>query len=182
MNQKRIDYEIILLLLKKSSHGREISKELKVPLSSIQRAISGLEKENVIEYKKIGKNKAYSIKKHLPARIYVYNAEHYKLLKIIETYKKLGPFFEDLIKRYPDKMIVLFGSFARFAAKIDSDVDIYIETTNPSIKKEIEGTYSMASVKIGKFDKNDLLIKEIIDNHAIIRGIEKFYEKTGFFK
>ncbi|TAL56163.1 MAG: ArsR family transcriptional regulator, partial [Nanoarchaeota archaeon] len=68
MNQKRIYYEIILLLLKKNSYGREISKELKVPLTSIQRTISDLEKESIIEYKKIGKNKVYGIKKHLPAR------------------------------------------------------------------------------------------------------------------
>ena len=182
MNQKRIDYEVLLLLLKKNSYGREISKDLKIPLTTIQRAISGLEKENAIEYKKIGKNKVYTIKKHLPARLHIYTAEHYKLQRVIEAYKKLGPLFEELIKKYPDKLIVLFGSFARFSAKIDSDVDIYIETTNPSIKKEIEGVYSTASVKIGKFDKNDLLIKEIIDNHAIIQGAEKFYEKTQFFE
>ena len=41
---------------------------------------------------------------------------------------------------------------------------------------------SKLSIKIGKFDTKSLLIKEIIKNHVIIRGLEDFYERVEFFK
>ena len=65
--------------------------------------------------------------------------------------------------------------------KKDSYIDIYIETTNNKLKKEIEKISTKISLKIGKYDKSNFLIKEIDKNHAIIKGIEKYYEKKGFF-
>ena len=43
-------------------------------------------------------------------------------------------------------------------------------------------TNSKLSIKIGKFNTKSLLIKEIIKNHIIIRGLEDFYERAEFFK
>jgi len=34
---------------------------------------------------------------------------------------------------------------------------------------------------MGRYDKENLLIKEIESNHIIIKGIEKFYKKNRFF-
>ena len=46
----------------------------------------------------------------------------------------------------------------------------------------VKETNSKLSIKIGKFDTKSLLIKEIIKNHIIIRGVEEFYERVEFFK
>ena len=78
-------------------------------------------------------------------------------------------------------MILLFGSYAKGNIRKDSDLDIYIETTNIKVKKKVQDIYDPISVKIGKFNPNDLLIKEIIKNHVIIKGGEEYYEKNGFF-
>ncbi len=32
------------------------------------------------------------------------------------------------------------------------------------------------------FDTKSLMIKEIIKNHVILKGVEYFYEKTEFFE
>ena len=72
---------------------------------------------------------------------------------------------------------MLFCSYAKGLAKKDSDIDIYIETKNRNVKKSIEDIHSKISVKIGIFDIKSLLIKEIIKDHIIIKGIEVFYEK-----
>ena len=77
---------------------------------------------------------------------------------------------------------MVFGSYAKDTANSKSDVDIYIETEDKKIKTEIESISSKVSVKIGKYDKSSLLIKEIEDNHIIIKGVEKFYENRGFFE
>ena len=79
-------------------------------------------------------------------------------------------------------MIILFGSYAKGISKKDSDIDIYLETNDNSIKTRVKEINSKLSIKIGKFDTKSLLIKEIIKNHIIIRGLEDFYERVEFFK
>jgi hypothetical protein len=32
------------------------------------------------------------------------------------------------------------------------------------------------------FDTKDLLIREMMKDHIIIKGVEAYYEKTGFFE
>ena len=115
-------------------------------------------------------------------RNFVYSAEIYKLSKLIEKYPELGVILEDIKNSLPELMIILFGSYAKGIAKQESDIDIYIETANKSIKEKIKGINSKINVKIGKFDTNSLLIKEIIKNHVILRGVEQFYEKSRFFE
>ena len=57
-----------------------------------------------------------------------------------------------------------------------------MKTTAKKVKEDIENINSKINVKIGIFDNDDLLINEIIKNHVIIKGVEKFYEKIKFFK
>lgn len=183
MNQNRIntENEIILQLLKNPCHGRKIAKELNMPLTTVQRALNYLVSKNVIEYNTVGRNKLYEIRKNIPAKLQVYSAEHYKFAKLIEKYPVLGPLSEDIMKKSIG-IAILFGSYAKFIAKKESDIDLYIETADQELKAEIESVNSKLSVKIGKFNKEDLLIKEIIKNHVVIHGVEEYYEKLGFFK
>src|SRR3990167_5644605 len=70
-----------------------------------------------------------------------------------------------------------FGTYAKGLTKKDSDIDIYIETKSRNVKKTIEEIHSKINVKIGTFDTKSPLIKGIIKDHVIIRGIEVFYDK-----
>ncbi|NWG09078.1 MAG: nucleotidyltransferase domain-containing protein [Nitrososphaerales archaeon] len=176
-----IDYEIILFLLTGKYHLRGIARYLDISHSTVLRKLNVLLKENVLDYRKEGKNKVFFIKKNLEARNYVLNAERYKLIKLIKKYPELGIIIEDILKKCKVKLIILFGSYAKFTAKKDSDIDIYVETRNRKIKEEIETVHSRISVKIGNFDLDSSLIKEIIKNHVLLRGAEEFYEKTKFF-
>ena len=74
------------------------------------------------------------------------------------------------------------GNYAKFIPKDDSDIDIYVDTTDKKIKETINNIHDKISAKIGEFSKEDLLIQEIIKNHVIVIGGEIFYEKLGFFK
>jgi hypothetical protein len=49
------------------------------------------------------------------------------------------------------------------------------------IQKELEETNSKLSIKIGLYNKKNLLIKEIENSHIIIKGVEEFYERNEFF-
>jgi len=183
MNQNRnIELEIILSLVKGKAHLREIARAINEPLSNVLRRVEKLKKENVLDYKQEGKNKVFFIKNNLNSRNYIYSAEFYKLSKLLSKYPNLSIILEDAKKNAPKGMIILFGSYAKGTAKEDSDIDIYIETTDNKIKNKVQELNTKLSIKTGKFDLNSLLIKEIIKNHVIVRGVEDYYEKTGFFK
>ena len=108
--------------------------------------------------------------------------ERYKLIKLLKKYPELGIIISDVLKKTREKMIILFGSYAKFRAKKDSDIDIYVETRDKKVKKELEFINSKIRIKIGTFDTSSLLIKEIVKDHVILRGVERFYEKTKFLE
>lgn len=181
-NRDNIDLEVILLLLRGENHLRGIAKQLNESHSTVLRKLDKLLKENVLDYKTEGKNKVFFIKKNLQAKNYVFNAERYKLIKLLKLYPELSIIIEDILKRSEANLIVLFGSYAKFIAKKDSDIDVYVETRSRKVKDEIELIHSKIKVKIGDFMTDSLLIKEIIKNHVILKGVEEFYEKTKFFE
>ena len=180
-NWDNLDYEIVLLLIKGERHLRDISIALDASHSTVMRRLNMLASENALDYRTEGKNKVFSIKKNLEGRNYVYNAERYKLSKVIKKYPALAVIIEDALKKTDARLIILFGSYAKFSAKEDSDIDVYIETNGKKAKEAVESVNSMIRVKTGDFNLESLLIKEIVKNHVIIRGVEDFYEKTGFF-
>ncbi len=184
MVQKRNGFEldIVELLLRKENHVRGIAKQLNESHSTISRKLNNLKKENVIDSRNEGKNKIFFLKKNITTRSYILQAELHKLTKLLHTHPELSVTFEEILKKTNEKLIVLFGSYAKGLAKNDSDIDVYIETKSRSIKKSIEGINSRINVKIGIFDTKSPLIKEIIKDHVIIRGIEEFYEKKQFFE
>ena len=170
--------EVILVLLKNKIHLREIARNLGESHSTILRKINELTKENIIEADVQGKNRIYSLKNNLKAKSMIYMAENYKLTKLLKKYPKLTVILDEVQKKAGEKLVVIFGSYAKFLPRQDSDIDIFIETKNKKIKNTIKEINSKLSIKIGLFDKNSLLIKEIIKNHVILRGVEEFYERT----
>lgn len=179
MIQKRdnIELDSIELLLKKENHVRCIAQRLHESHSTVSRKLNNLKKENVIDSRKEGKNKIFFLKKNIISHSYILQAELHKLTKLLRKHAELGIIFEEILKKTDEKLIVLFGSYAKGLAKKDSDIDIYIETKSRNTKKLVESIHSKLNVKIGSFDTKSPLIKEIIKNHIIIRGIEEFYEK-----
>jgi len=180
-NRNNLDSEIILLLLKNESHLRGIARQLNEPHATVLRRLNALVEENVLDYRQEGRNKVFFIKRNLQAKNYVFNAERYKLIKLLNEHPELGIIIEDILKKTKEKLIILFGSYAKFTAKRDSDIDVYVETRSRETKGNVEMIHSRLKVKIGDFDLDSELIREIIKDHIILRGVEEFYEKTKFF-
>ena len=181
MEQKDYKLEIVLELLRGEGHVRGISRVLYTNHMIISRKIKELSRENVVDYKTEGKNKSYFLKKTSEARAYVFMAENYKLLRLLAKYSTLRNIIEKIQNRKKIKIAILFGSYTKYLAKQESDVDIYIEVADKETKRELSLTDSRLSIKTGKLDKENLLIKEIIKNHIILKGMEEYYEKIGFF-
>jgi len=180
MEQKDYKLEVLLALLKEQNHVRGIAKLLNVNHMLVSRKIKEPLSYNVVDYRQEGKNKVYFIKKTIESRAYVFMAEHYKLVQLIYKYPDLRRCIDKIQKDKRIKLAILFGSFAKGLAKKQSDIDVFIESKG-DIKRDLALIDSRLSIKTGKYDKSNTMIKEIEKNHVVLKGIEVFYEKNKFF-
>jgi predicted nucleotidyltransferase len=174
MLQKENDFEIIELLRKEPTHLREVSKKLNLIPSTTMRALRRLREENIVDFKKEGRNNKYFLKESLEAQSVLIMAEQYKLTRLLQE-PTLRRIIGDLRANTKGELIMLFGSYAKGLAKESSDIDIYVETEDSALKRRLEKIDARLSIKIGKFEKDSLLIKEIIKNHIIIQNAERYY-------
>ena len=175
-------FRVIDELLKKENHIRGIAKNLKTNHTGIIRIVNELARENVLDYEQKGRNKVYFLKKTSESRAFVFMTENYKLVSLLKKDVILRNVIDKIQKEKKIKLAVLFGSYAKGLASQESDIDVYIETGNMKLKKSLEMINSKLSIKIGVFDLKSLLIKEIIKNHVILKGVEEFYKKNEFFE
>ena len=179
MSQKNYNTLIIENLLKSSNHVRGIAEDIGTNQTTVSRKLQELYKENVVDYRYEGKNKVYFLKRSLEAKQYACIAEFHKAIRIINKYPFMRKIFEQLRKNDNIHLAILFGSYAKGNPARNSDIDIYIEATEPNLKKQAESIDSRIRAKIGKYDKDNILIKEIQKNHVIIKGVEEYYEKNS---
>jgi predicted nucleotidyltransferase len=177
-----ISSEIIDILSGEEIHARALAKMLDTNHMTVIRNLKELVSENVLEFRKEGRNKVYFLKKSMEARNYAFISELYKLNKILKNYPELRKTIKNIQQNKKIGLAVLFGSYARGTANKNSDIDIFIETKDRKLKQELELLNSRLSVKIGEYDRSSPLIKEIEKNHVILKGVEPFYEKTGFLQ
>ena len=181
MEQKNYTYEIIKELLEGPLHVRGMAKKINTNHMMISRKVRKLLNENVLDYTLEGRNKAYFIKKTIEAKNHVFITEFYKLNQTLKKYPELRNIIKSIQNNGKIKLAVLFGSYAKHTAKRDSDIDIFIETTDKKLKRELELIDSKLGIKIGRYNRRNLLIREIEKNHVILKGVELYYEKNQFF-
>jgi predicted nucleotidyltransferase len=177
-----ISSEILNVLFGEEIHARALAKRLDINHMTVIRNLKELVSENVLEFRKEGRNKVYFLKKNMESRNYEVISELYKLNKILKNYPELRQTIKKIQQNKKIGLAVLFGSYARGTVNKNSDIDVFIETKDRNLKKELELLNSRLSVKIGEYDRSSPLIKEIEKNHVIIKGAEIFYEKIRFLQ
>ena len=177
MEQKDYKFEIVNMLLKKNNHVRSLAKKLGTNHTTISRKIKELSELNIVDYKQEGKNKVYFIKKNPEAKAFIFMTENYKLNQILKKHPYIRKIIEKIQGNKKIRLAIIFGSYARGEETKKSDIDIYTETMDRKIKKDLEMIDSKVNVKIGQYDRKNLLIKEMEKNHVIVKGVEKYYEK-----
>lgn len=173
--------KIILTILNGELHVRGLASKLNTNHVTIINKLRDLVAENVLDFRLKGKNKVYFLKKTIEAKNYVLVAELYKLNKTLRLYPVLRHISEKIQQNKKMKLAILFGSYAKGVADEKSDIDIFVETKDRDLKRQLEQLNSKLSVKIGSYDKSNPVIKEIEKNHVIIKGVELFYERNQFF-
>ncbi len=179
---EQTELEIVLELLKrKELHVRGIAKVISQPHANVSRTMKKLLNKNIVDFRLEGKNKLFRLKKGLESLNYAYMAEHFKLSKLLEKYDYLSAIIEPILEKTGQKLIIIFGSYAKFNAKKGSDIDVFIATSSRKLKTEIEDINLKLSVKIGELNKKNPLVREIIQDHVILRGVESYYEINKIF-
>ena len=182
MKQKCYEFDIVTVLLERPMHVREIARELNTNSMTVLRKLKDLHSSNIVDFKKKGKNDEYFIKKSIEGKEFVCMTEHYKLIRFLQKYpllrRVIGIIRDD--KRF--RMAILFGSYAKGYARKESDIDVYINTMDRKIKQDLQYNDGDLSIKIGKYSKSSPLLAEIRKKNIIIKGVEDYYERTGFFE
>lgn len=163
----------------KRIYGRDVAKRLKMNQKTVSNILNELEKEHILKFTQEGKNKYYYLNE-----FYSYIKEIIQLMEtqrkinFLEKYERLKGLFLRLRER-SDGISIIFGSYANFSANEKSDLDVFVMGDIRDIE-DLEGLYN---VKINiiksnknKFDKKEHIIKEIIKNHIILKGVEDFIE------
>lgn len=179
--EQNITNEIVHLLMKGDLHPRGLAEKLHSNHMTVSRRLRNLIEENVVDYRKEGKNKVYFLKKSIEGRNAVMIAEIYRQSNILHQYPVLRGIFESFQEIPGIPLVLLFGSYAKGRATKESDIDVYAETLDTDVKKQLERRHSSLSIKIGTFDPSSPLIREIIKDHIVIRGVEVYFEKIEFF-
>lgn len=157
---------------------REISKLSKLPLKTCQNTLLNLEKARILKSKIEGKNKYFSLNlESIKTKHYLMQAEIYMTDIFIERYAQFKIFLKSLKTTAP---IIVFGSFAKFTADKNSDLDLLIISD-----KEVKLPFHLIPFKphqinmtektfLKAIDQQEDLIKEIEENHIILNN-HSFY-------
>jgi len=157
---------------------REISKLSKLPLKTCQNTLTKLEKAKILKSKIEGKNKYFLLNlENIKTKSYLQQAEIYQTDMFIEKYPQFKIFLKELKTTAP---IIVFGSFAKFTADKDSDLDLLVISN-----KELKLPFHLLPFKphqitmtektfLKALNQQEDLIKEIEDNHIILNN-HSFY-------
>ena len=168
--------------------GRRLAKEINVSPAACHKALSELQKEGVLQLKKIGRTYLYSLNQN---NILVKN-----LLKPLYKKEQMIPLtLANIIRKMPPyvkKRVVslgIFGSISRRKEHPSSDIDLLVIVKEKKDKRLLEETLEKFNVVItrrygnilspyiqtvqeirSKFKKRLPLIRNIIHEHRLIFG------------
>ena len=188
----KLELKIVDLLARNTERKftiNEIAKFLEEYYSFVHRIVNKLIKDSVVTKEKAGKSYLCSINLYNEKTIILVNLS--KIEKKNDLYnsnKELKIILEDFVKSAESLItpisIVLFGSYAKGTATKESDIDILlISKTKAGIDKITKEIYAKYGKEINpvimtsedfKRQKDRAIIKEVIKNHYVLYGSEKF--------
>ena len=160
-------------------HASKIAQILSLPQKTVARKLGRLETVHLLQYRREGKNKYYSLN--------LKNSFILSLLQIVEAYKEI-----QFKLRHPElgvllgelswqASVILFGSYAKGLATKDSDIDLVIFSQKNKKILDILGRfpfpvnvhYVTTSLLGKKLKEQQHLAKEIAHDHILFGEKEK---------
>jgi predicted nucleotidyltransferase len=160
--------------------GSFIAKKKKLNQKTTSSFLKELEKESILKSELQGKNKLYSLNLNNKEIVknYIIAVEHLRTIKFCRKNILIKEIIHK-IKEHIKGIAIIFGSYTKNTQKQDSDLDVLIiGKCNESEISRISKIYRIEiNLKIYPRLKKDILIKEVIKNHIIIKNAEQFIEE-----
>ena len=184
-----IDLRVLSLFTKgynKELYIREVGKLLGISSRTALVTLDKLEKRGILESKTRGKIKVYTIKKTGISKEYFLFTEQYKKIHFLEKNYLIKEVIEKLDDVF-EGIVVLFGSYAKGIQNEDSDLDLFIVGKHKEDKiKGVGHKYgieiNIKSYPMDIFEKEireDILLKEVVENHLLINDAEGFVRRVA---
>ncbi len=169
----------------KEYYIREVEKLLKVSSRTALVTLAKLEKKGILVSKTKGKIKTYAIKNSTLSREFFLLTEQYKKIQFLEKNHLIKEILEKA-DEFMQGIVIVFGSYAKGIQKEDSDLDLFIVGKYDEDKiKEVGKKYGIdINIKsypmkiFGKELHDDILLKEVVGNHTIIKDAEGFVRRV----
>jgi predicted nucleotidyltransferase len=191
MVEKAVNYLKILTLYRTdyeaNFHIRAMAKLLDTSHVTLLPHLKHLEQIKILQHEKVGRNKQYLLNKtNILTKYYLTATEQLATISYLEKnfiIKKLAEHLNNLDTANP---LILFGSYANNTATEKSDIDLFCMGTltkdQTSHIKKFEATYGKKiNIKTATTENfntglrtGDILIKEIVKNHIILRNPDPF--------
>lgn len=172
---------------RKSYYLREAAREIDVDMKAVQHQLKRLEAMNIVSSAERGKIKEYRLNlTNSVTRFFMTMAETFYTITFLAENFLVKKLFGQIEGR-AEGSLVLFGSLAKGQATRDSDVDLFIisdRKTDTDPFKEAEDlrgrriSTRVASAKqfLKGLQEDDPLMKEVVSNHVILKGVDEFCE------
>jgi len=185
----------------KEYHLRELARELEMDHTSVRPHLDSLKEKGVIREKEKGRNKVFSLNQKsglLP--YYLIQAEADRTAEYLENNNTIRAFWKNFREKVSPKALqrietlALFGSFTKGTEDKESDIDLFLAASEDASQEIFNACGKLESV-IGRdieIEQTNALrnliahqgpgtFGEIMSNHIILLGIEKFIYVVGGF-
>jgi len=170
-----------------SLHVRAMANLLNVSHMTLLPHLNRLEELKILQSTKVGRNKNYRLNQdNILTKYYLTTTEELVTIEYIEKNQFIRKFAEHLNNLDTSNPLVLFGSYADNSATDESDIDLFsmgtLSKDQTSHIKKFEATFGKKiNVKTATTENfnaglrtGDILIKEIVRNHIILRNPDPF--------
>ncbi len=168
----------------KSLHLREIARKTKTDVNTAYPQLNKLAEMNILSSTMRGKNKEYVLNlDNIITKYYLTMAEIFTAIVYLQknfVIKKVMTEIESKI----DGSLILFGSFVKGGHTKESDIDMFVIgqknidkmtfRLKDLIGHEINIKVTNESKFVNGLKNKDPLISEVISNHIILKGADKF--------
>ena len=191
MVEKTTNYLKILALYRTdyaaSLHVRAVAKLLGTSHVTILPHLKQLGKSKILQHERVGRNKQYRLNQdNILTKYYLTTTEELVTIEYLEKKQFIRKLAEHLNVIDTSNPLILFGSYADNSATDESDIDLLCIGTltkdQLSHVKKFEATFgkkiNAKTVTTENFNTalrtGDILIKEIVRNHIILRNADPF--------
>jgi len=170
-----------------SLHVRAMANLLNVSHMTLLPHLNRLEDLKILQSAKIGKNKHYRLNQgNILTKYYLTTTEELLTIEYLEKNQFIRKLAENLNSLDTSNPLILFGSYADNSATDESDIDLFsigtLTKDQTNHIKKFEATFGKKiNIKTATTDNfnnalrtGDILIKEIVRNHIILRNADPF--------